>query len=147
VDKVRFRLEVESLGIGAVPTVNPYVNGVHLRDLAQSVELPPATADDQPDLAGNYAGLRADLGICWPSRHFLGKPQVTCFRDGDTVLLGCICGDAGCWPLAADIKVDNHTVTWRRFRTGHRSWDLSRLGPFRFNRNAYISALQETYRP
>lgn len=144
-DKVRFRLEVENLGIGEVLTVNPYVNGVHLRDLAQPVELPSAVADDRPSLAGSYAGLRTDLGVCWPSRHFLGKPQVTCFGDGDTVLLGCICGYACCRPLTADIKVDNHTVTWRHFRTGHRSWDLSRLGPFQFNRAKYISALQETH--
>ncbi|MCK9894094.1 hypothetical protein [Frankia sp. AgB32] len=142
-DKVEFRLETELFPTGEALAVRPYVNGVDLRELARAVELPAATAAGQPDLAGSYAGLR-DPGVRWPSRHFLGKPTVTWFGDRDTVLLGCECGDAGCWPLTARVDVTHDTVTWRDFRTGHRDWDLAGLGPFRFDASAYRTALQQT---
>lgn len=142
-DRVEFRLETEPFPTGEALAVCPYVNGVDLRELARAVELPSAEADSQPDLAGSYAGLR-DPGIRWPSRHFLGEPAVTWFGDGDTVLLGCVCGDAGCWPLTARIDVTDDVVTWRDFRTGHRSWNLGDLGPFRFDALAYTTALRQT---
>jgi hypothetical protein len=155
VDEVRFLLEVEDLGIGAILTVNPYINGVHLRDLARAVELPAAEADGQPELAGSYAGLAADPEVCWPSRHFLGAPRISWFDisndngadDAETVLLGCVCGEAGCWPLACDVIMGHDVVVWQHFRTGHRSWDLGGLGPFRFDRDQYEAAVRATQPP
>jgi hypothetical protein len=143
-DTIEFRLEVEQFPIGDTLTVNPVVNGVHLRDLARVVEQPSADAEGKPDLAGSYGGLAADPNVRWPSRHFLGEPQETWFGDGDTVLLGCTCGIAGCWPLTAEVVLDGPEVRWHRFHLGHRSWDLSRLGPFRFDTAAYTAALQRT---
>ena len=55
-------------------------------------------------------------------------------EDGAAVLLGCTCGEWGRWPLTADVVVTPHQVVWRRFRHGHRAWDLSALGPFVFDR-------------
>lgn len=117
-----------------------------LRDLARVVERPFAAAEGKPELAGSYAGLIADDRIRWPSRHFIGEPAEQWFYDGDTVLLGCVCGEAGCSPLTAHVLVRPTTVEWRDFRTGHRPWDLSALGPFEFDRSQYETALAETAR-
>ncbi|EFC79883.1 hypothetical protein [Parafrankia sp. EUN1f] len=140
-DTVEFRLETERFPIGETLAVRPYVNGVDLRELVRAVELPYAEGD--PDSAGSYAGLR-DPGVRWPSRHFLGERSVTWFGDGDTVLLGCICGDAGCWPLTARVDIADDAVIWRDFRNSHHRWNLDGLGPFRFNLLAYETALRQT---
>lgn len=116
------------------------MNGRPLHQLARDVELPYAEADGQPSLVGDYAGL-SPLQIRNTARHFLGEPQIAWFEDGDTVLLGCSCGEWGCWPLAALVTLDDKVVRWSRFRTGHRDWDLSTLGPFLFDRGQYEAAL------
>jgi hypothetical protein len=82
-----------------------------------------------------------------PAIHFLGEPVETRFGDGDTALLGCLCGDPGCWPLTARVTVSATTVTWRDFRTGHRDWDLSAVGPFTIDRHAYEPPLPRRTTP
>ena len=141
-DHVEFRLGIESLGVGDLTTVIPFVNGVSLIELARQVELGPATADGRPDLAGIYAGLAVE-GMTprqWAGL-YLDDGAETWFGDGDSCLLGCSCGDTGCWPLTAHVVVEDDTVTWSHFRTGHRDWDLGALGPFVFERAAYEAAL------
>ncbi len=117
------------------------VNGRRLEDLARTVELPYAVAEDHPDLAGSYEPL-APADFCSDPAHFLGRPRASWFEDGDTVLLGCPCGDWGCWPLTVRVDVTPETVRWHDFRTGHRDWDLSGLGPFVFDRREYEAALR-----
>ena len=56
--------------------------------------------------------------------------------------MGCVCGEWGCWPLAVRVEVTDVTVRWHDFRTGHRNWDLSELGPFVFERREYEAALE-----
>ena len=120
------------------------INDVLLRDLAREVERPAALADGQPDLAGGYDGLYAGKKVRWPSRHFLGEPALSWFDDGDTVLLGCDCGEWGCWPLTAAVEIVSGEVRWSGFRQGHRDWDLSALGPFEFKLAHYEDALHRT---
>jgi hypothetical protein len=144
VDIVEFRLDRESLGgRGPFRVINLFVNGTRLQDLVRSVEQPYAKADGNAGLAGNYAGLA--VGPTLPASHYLGEPVETWFGDGDTILLGCVCGDPGCWPLTARVTVSESTVTWSGFRTGHRDWDLSAVGPFTFERRAYEAALVKAY--
>ena len=57
------------------------------------------------------------------------------------MLLGCGCGEWGCWPLTAVVEVDDEQVRWSEFRNGHRDWDLRGLGPFVFERSQYVAAL------
>jgi hypothetical protein len=122
------------------------VDGLPLEELVRPVELPFAAAEGRPDLAGQYQALD-DSRVCWPSRHFLGEPYLSETDEGDTVLMGCICGDPGCWPLSTDVEVGEETVTWSRFRNVHRpNWDLTRLGPFVFERSQYEAALRRTQR-
>lgn len=121
------------------------IDGVPLEEHARRAELRSAKADGEEELAGAYGGLTPLHAVCWPSRHFLDSPALPATDDGDTVLLGCDCGDWGCWPLLARVHLSASTVTWREFRNGHRSaWDLSRLGPFEFERDQYESALRTT---
>ena len=128
----------------AAPTIHPVINDVPLRELAREVEHPAALADGQPDLAGSYDGLFADDDVRWPSRHYLGEPALSWFEDGDTVLLGCDCGEWGCWPLTAKVEIVGGVVRWSGFRQGHRDWDLAALGPFEFDLGQYEEALRRT---
>jgi hypothetical protein len=122
------------------------VDGVPLQEHARRAELRSARADRQEDLAGAYAGLNRLDPVRWPSRHFLGEPVLT--LDGDTVLLGCDCGDWGCWPLLARVDLTPAAVTWHHFKNEHRpAWDLTDLGPFEFDRPQYEAALKTTEKP
>ena len=82
-----------------------------------------------------------------PERHLLGTPVLES-DDGLVVLLGCECGEWGCWPLSARIHLDQNTVKWSGFRNRHRDgWDLSTLGPFVFNREQYQTAARKAAKP
>lgn len=142
--RIRFRIAEEELGSGVLLTVAPVVDGVPLAEHARRHELRPATAAKQADLAGRYAGLvvgRRSVTADW-TRWYLGQGE-SVFGDGDTCLLGCVCGDTGCWPLTAMVEIGPATVRWHRFRNGHRDWDLGGLGPFVFARDSYERALAE----
>jgi hypothetical protein len=59
-------------------------------------------------------------------------------------LLGCQCGEWGCWPLVARILIDEPTVTWTEFEQPHRKGrDYSGFGPFVFARATYEDAVSE----
>lgn len=119
-----------------MPTISFLVNGVPLTDLVRAAEMPYATAEGTPSLAGDYAPL--GIHLFGDRRGLLGQPRTSWFDDGDTVLMGCpSCDSWGCWPLTAMIEVDDAHVTWRELRNGHRAWDLSALGPFVFDRAEY----------
>ena len=121
----------------------PYRGGVALPDLLRRVERPSAARDGQPELAGSYAGL-SDEQVRWPSRHYLGRPALSC--DGDTVLLGCGCGEWGCWPFTAVVTVETDAVVWSGYRHGHRAWDYSGLRDLVFDRDQYEEAVRATAR-
>ena len=84
------------------------IDGVSLRDHARAVEQTFADGDGHPDLAGDYAPLMLSE-INRSTSHFLGEPELSWFDDGDTVLLGCPCGEWGCWPLTARVMARGDT--------------------------------------
>lgn len=131
--------------MGVTPTLVPFLGGVPLPDLVRLAEHSFARREGNPDLAGRYAGLVGDA-VRWPSRHYLGVPSFSWFGDGDTVLLGCVCSDWGCWPFTAIVAVAEDTVTWSGYRTGHRDWDYGGLRDITFDRIQYEEALRETAR-
>ncbi|SEC07396.1 hypothetical protein SAMN04489844_1625 [Nocardioides exalbidus] len=118
------------------------INETSLIDLARAAEQPWADREGKPNLAGSYMGL-GPWALGGSSTHFLDNPRAVWFDDGDTVLLGCDCGEWGCWPLVADITATDVQVTWSCFRQGHRDWNLSTLGPFVFARPEYDEALRK----
>ncbi|MCF6378994.1 hypothetical protein L2K70_15360 [Nocardioides KLBMP 9356] len=128
-DDVRFEIARP-----ADPSIEIRVNGRPLQEHAADIE-----RDYDPSLAGSYAGLSPH--VVGSIHHYLGRPRASWFQDGDTVLLGCDCGEWGCWPLTAVVVVMRDTVRWSGFRTGHRDWDLGDLGPFEFARHEYVRAL------
>ncbi|TDB82343.1 hypothetical protein [Micromonospora sp. KC721] len=143
-ERIEFRTIERELGVGGLlPTLVPYLNGVALPDLVRRVELPSARREGNPDLAGGYAGLLKDE-VCWPSRHYLGDPVLSHFGTGDTVLLGCVCGEWGCWPFTAIVTVTADRVAWSGYRTGYRDWDYRELRDIAFDRSQYEQALRAT---
>jgi hypothetical protein len=137
-DRVQFAVT----GSSGVAEVMIILNDVSFIDLARTAEQPWADREGKPGLAGSYMGL-GPWAIGGSSTHFLNDPHAVWFDDGDTVLLGCVCGEWGCWPLTADISATEAHVAWTRFRQGHRDWDLSALGPFTFHLPGYRQALQK----
>lgn len=121
----------------------PFVGGVPLPDLLGRIERTSAVREGKPELAGSYAGL-IDESVRWPGRHYLGEPVLTWFGDGDTVLLGCECGEWGCWPFTAMVTVDRDAVVWSGYRNGHRDWDYSELWDLVFERTQYEEAVRAT---
>lgn len=115
--------------------VEPEVDGVLLSTLAARYE--KAHAFDRP---GGYGPMAA--GIAWSGdldRYLFGEQ----LPDDETkvALLGCGCGEAGCWPLLARVTVERRTVLWDEFEQPFEpERDYSDFGPFRFRRDEYEEA-------
>ncbi|NUP11779.1 MAG: hypothetical protein HOW73_37505 [Polyangiaceae bacterium] len=127
------------------------INGIDLVELVRLVELPFASAEGSPSIAGAYAGLPPEE-VCPPSRHFYGEPSNELLHSRSKVqILGCECGEPGCWPLLCAITVAGEVVRWSGFEQPHRagrddrpSWPYDQLGPFEFDRSQYDRALAIT---
>jgi hypothetical protein len=130
--------------------VRVFINGRDLSALAGRVEAPFAEAEGSPSIAGAYSGLPPTSDVCWPSQHFLGRPVAPLYQYGEKVqVLGCECGEPGCWPLVCRIEERGSHVIWRDFEQPHRTeskghspWRYDALGPFEFERAAYEQAVR-----
>ncbi len=130
--------------VGADPrTVVPVVNGV---TLLESVTVFEVTHELAP--AGGYGGLVPEhfrLGDL--TTYFLGREPRQWPGPGRLWLLGCECGEVGCWPLEARVDVAGDLVVWTDFRQPHRpDRGYAGFGPFVFARDPYdaaVSALVE----
>ena len=126
------------------------VNGVLLPDLLRDVEM-EHLGGREPSVAGKYEGLWA-ADVLPPSRHYWGDPKPLYEAGyGRVMVMGCSCGEAGCWPLECNIEVGPEVVVWSSFRNPHLSeYEYEGVGPFRFSRAEYESALRtasESLRP
>ena len=121
----------------ATQIVRLFVNGRDLTALVREFEAPFAS-----ELAGAY-GLLPAADVLPPARHFLGEPEALYTSGGGrTMLLGCDCGEPGCWPLEAHIAVNETTVRWQDFSQPHRpEWNYGLFGPFNFDRGQYEEVL------
>ena len=126
------------------------INGRDLVELVRAVENAFADKEDAASIAGAYAGLPPNDDTCPPSKHFLGEPSRAIYRYGaKRQVLGCECGEAGCWPLLCVIEAGPTRVIWSQFEQPHRSiersknpWRYDELGPFEFDRGQYERALE-----
>ena len=123
-----------------------YINSSDLMDLVEQIEravLDPQNLDSSS--GRSYAGLNPEwCPNLWDD--FLGKGQ-----SPYTVVLTCTCFQDGCNSVMAKIEVGDKTVIWKDFTSvlhgeQARSWggrlvDYSDLGPFVFDRERYIEAL------
>lgn len=121
-------------------TVTPLVDGASLADLIEQFE---SAKTMEP--AGGYAGIVPWYFNFGPlTAYFLGESTVDYWRDlGKVALLGCECGEVGCWPLFARVTVADSEVAWSEFEQPHRpARDYSEFGPFEFDLGEYRAALE-----
>jgi len=97
------------------------------------------------DIAGGYGGLIPAWFNYGPlDRYFLDDFEQDSYfsKKGVIVLLGCDCGQVGCWPLSAHVEVRDDTVTWAQFGQEHRPQrDYSGFGPFVSEKDQYKGAV------
>jgi hypothetical protein len=122
------------------PVLTPIIDGVSLVEQITCFE--QQQAFDPP---GGYRGLvLTHFNFGSLDDYLSDRPSETCFRDanGRAWVLGCQCGEVGCWPLAAMISRERDKVVWSRFAQPHRGDRIySDFGPFLFDSNTYISAV------
>ncbi|SDC63749.1 hypothetical protein [Nocardioides lianchengensis] len=129
-----FEVTVED---GATALV-PVIDGRSLVDLIAAYE---ARRGYEP--SGGYGGIVpahfrfGDLG-----RYYEAREQRQWPRPGHAWVLGCDCGEVGCWPLTTRVTVAGSDVTWSHFSQDRRpSWDYEGFGPFTFDRQEYASVV------
>jgi hypothetical protein len=145
----RVRFTTDGRGPTGGAEVRLLVDDRDLAELVREVELPHARAEGAPGIAGAYAGLAPSQLSGGLRRHFFGGDgsDLACGPRDKTVLLGCDCGEPGCWPLMARIEVDGDVVVWSDFEQPHRhGWTYDGLGPLRFAREQYEAALADAER-
>ena len=129
-----------------VLSLTPVVNDVPLSTLIERLE-----REHEMDPAGGYGGLVPAFFSYGPlDRYLLGKSEDHLFKKkGEYYLLGCQCGEVGCWPLSARITANESGVVWDHFTQEHRrERDYSGFGPFVFELTAYekaINAIQSEF--
>lgn len=139
----RVRFDVRPWGDHREPAreLLPYVDDVSLVDMVRGYEL--AAGYDVP---GSYAGIVLDHFTFGDlTAYFAGEPDSAYWADrGVIALLGCDCGEVGCWPLEARVLCRDDLVTWHGFVQPFRpDRDYGAFGPFVFKRAQYELAVQE----
>lgn len=145
-DEIHFELGKRDGPVdGVVDAVSIFINGRDLVQIVREMELSFAARDGNPDLAGSYVGLPPNE-VFLPSRRFLGEPETYDDKDSPDdklAVLGCGCGEVGCWPLLVCITLRKEAVLWSGFEQPHRRhWRYEELGPFLFDLSRYLDALQ-----
>lgn len=131
-DQVAFEVDVEA---ASGPEVRVKVNRRDLVELIGEFERSQGF-----DPAGGYGGLIPSLYRFGPmSQHFLGGVD-----RSKVPVLGCECGEWGCWPLMVRISVNDGKVRWSEFGQGQRvAWDYGPFGTLVFEQASYEDALRE----
>ena len=124
---------------GDLLLVTPVIDGTPLTELVTAFE----KSHGYNDPSGGYGGLIPAFFRYGPAEiYFLGRSDR--HVDSSIYLLGCDCGEVGCWPLRAAVSVDADTVTWSGFQQPYREKrDYSDFGPFVFARPQYEKAVRE----
>lgn len=140
---ITVRLEVGELE-GGVPydAVKLYVDGKSLMSIIRDIELPAATQEGRPALAGSYS---------WLSRLRKTRDTLTEGAPYRLAILECTCGVPDCWPLLARISVGESEVLWSDFEQPYRrdtgdsgvAWSYANLGPFVFSREEYDQEMRK----
>lgn len=131
-----FRIEP----LAGAQSLLPLVDGASLADLVSSFE---AKHDYGP--TGSYRGFIPSYFSYGPLEpYFLGAAASDYWADiGGIYLLGCKCGEVGCWPLVARVTVSGEDVMWSDFAQPHRpARDYTEFGPFVFDKVHYLAAVR-----
>lgn len=146
-DTLKLKLTKCEFGFKAGPStvVSIFINDKNLIDIVREIELPYATKEGCPQIAGAYSGLYAFN--LWDEMIKIRKPNV----EFPPEVLDCTCGCQGCWPLSLKIKEKNDVIVWSDFENVYRTnltnpdhnWDYSKLGPFTFDKEQYETEMQK----
>ncbi|WP_348649120.1 hypothetical protein [Rhizobium sp. WYCCWR 11152] len=123
----------------------PCVDGVGLDQLVADFE----RAAGYSDPAGGYGGLIPSFYRFGPlSSYFLGREEpVQGGGQGEIYVLSCECGEVGCWPLVAYVRLHQNKVTWDGFSQPHRPRrNYESFGPFEFERQQYEQVIEDLVR-
>lgn len=134
---VEFRLTIDARW----PTqFEPFIDGTALADLVLTYE-----SDQGFEPVGGYGGLVPGHHSFGDLAAYLrGEANGTWPEPGRVWLLGCDCGEAGCWPLEASLVVTDETVTWLDFAQPFRpAWSYAGFGAFVFDREQYDAAVDD----
>jgi hypothetical protein len=115
----------------------PCIDGARLSDLVAKYE---TGARYQP--AGGYGPLFPEQFRCGPIEDdFFGRMRE--YRE-NIYVLGCECGEVGCWPLCCRVELTVEVVAWKHLEQPHRpDRDYSSFGPFAFLRDRYEHAVSK----
>jgi hypothetical protein len=138
----RVRFAVRPWGDSSDPAreLLPIVDNVSLVDLVSGYEHAAGF-----DASGAYAGVVLDhFNFGDLNAYLIGQPDSGYWaRKGVIALLGCDCGEVGCWPLESQVLIENDLVTWRGFVQPFRpERDYGSFGPFTFRRSQYEGAVR-----
>jgi hypothetical protein len=139
--RVRFDIRPWGDSFDRARELLPFVDNVSLVDLVSGYE--HAAGFDVP---GAYAGVVLDhFKFGDLTAYLFGQPDSVYWASrGAIALLGCDCGEVGCWPLESEVRIDNDLVTWRGFVQPFRPQrDYGSFGPFTFRRSQYERAIRE----
>lgn len=116
----------------------PKVDGAALVDMVKAFEEGQGFTP-----AGCYAGIiPAQFQFGDLTDYYRGIARRQWPRGGHLWLLGCDCGEVGCWPLEAEVTLTDRAVSWSSFAQPHRpAWSYAGFGPFVFDRLQYENAV------
>ncbi len=134
---VEFRVTIDPAGPAEF---QPFVDGTALVDRVATYE-----SEQGYKPVGGYVGLvPAHFTVGDLAAYLRGEPAGAWPKRGRCWLLGCACGEAGCWPLEAGVVATTQTVTWSDFAQPFRSErSYEGFGPFVFGREQYDAALAD----
>ena len=132
-------LELRVVPVGDnVSALVPAIDGESLIDLVAAFE---SRRGYKP--SGGYAGIiPAHFNFGDLTRYYEAREDRQWPKPQHAWVLGCDCGEVGCWPLTVRITVTADQVIWSDFGQDHRpNWDYTGFGPFAFERQQYASAV------
>ena len=123
-----------------VLSIVPLVNGVRVTTLIEEFE-----RERRYEPTGGYGGIVPAFFKFGPlDEYFMGASADPIFADNGFYLLGCQCGEVGCWPLCARILKNEGQFSWEQFGQPFRpERDYSAFGPFTFDSDQYRRAVIE----
>ncbi len=161
-DTIKFVIEdyvVEAFD-ARLPVINVYINGRNLIDLVSQIEEQLPDGESKRNIDWPYIGYEVSRFEIF-QKEMLGKKTYP-----RSIVLTCTCTIPQCNCIMADIIFDEQTITWSGLKSpwiggetpspwvdpadareaGWQPVDYSGLGPYMFDREQYLAALEQVTR-